>query len=1061
MSILSVLIAAVTTYTIPSGTTYTLQPSDPNITAETLVNIQSGATLDLATLTPTFVAVTGSGAVINGTMTLTLVGGPYRFDGQAKEGCAIKFAQGETPDAEFGFIVGASDTLADATVQEPATTVHPLRFVSGAGVFCCKTLVCAAGPTLVLEDVDKKACKLVTGVENADNLVVSGKGTLHVAAGVGNTVTLKNDALAGLKGQIGVVSGTLKFWNNACDLSSVGGFFAENGATLDFRTGTETDVFDQPISGTNGVFYFRRPVELNNMNVRNAKIYFNNNATNVVWRNGLSTFTYISYASPTTYVSVVSGGLRGTSRAYNTGYNKWGQDYYWNRGGGNGWGDGGSTINNRNYGNITIRDGGVYAVNNTILGHRVEVLAGGVVDNHGQYGNTGALGNYTLLDGGAFWLTSGEVYTSGSVFREENKEKCTLAIGRAGGTFWGCCDAAFDQTKWAFGWPLRSAFSDGTADGGVSFSGAGIILLQQPMLFKGPFRLDTCVSIDKSLLSSVGEGQYICGYGDFVLGNASIYSDITTDPIRLGAAPGTKTVLDGAATIRGTGTQQFVLGAGDAADGQAVDRKKGGVLFFFVNDGNAVDGTTSTLKVNGGLERDSGVGIVKHPILTLRKTSSGYTRADFARYDNEKGLVQYEDYADGVTNGDNLVAWQTGWKVDLPGNANFCVRGLVVDSYQTTGYTDISNGGYTLGIPDSTTLTVGNGVDPAVVILNGKGNGHQASIKGGGVLDFGASEGVFVCHRSAGYNGCESVVGPRVRGRGGVTVCSPNCFVDSLKTPSGIHLTNPDNDYTGGTFVNSAALLVTDGRALSTGDIWFGRGSWGGSSVCIEKAGVVVTNAIHAWGDGRPYSYMRGALHFSKTGEFSGPVELCDRVRLMTADNTVTGTVSGVMSGDRLLVWGGVVNITAANTYSNGTLIAKGSVVRLNGEGASLGTGPVVIDPATLDMCGYDHAFHSVRGCGDVVNTGLRRATMTLAQGGDLSTGRIAGKIRVVVSSGTLRIGSAVEIGEDVAFELENGASIDWCGAARSVRYLAGDGRVLDGTYTESHPKGGIVIIVR
>ena len=227
---------------------------------------------------------------------------------------------------------------------------------------------------------------------------------------------------------------------------------------------------------------------------------------------------------------------------------------------------------------------------------------------------------------------------------------------------------------------------------------------------------------------------------------------------------------------------------------------------------------------------------------------------------------------------------------------------------------------------------------------------------------------------------------------------------------------------------------------------------------------------------------------FAVSGGVSGAVELKEDVRISAVDGA-TGTFSGTVSGERLVIYegAGVVKFTGANTYTGGTEIVSstfslgradsagtgdvtvnGGALRFENAGAitftnnitgigsiqMMGSGEVIFSgdisgfSGPLDLVGTAQVFTAMPPFSIVTNSSSRIATFTLADNlgtvhlGDLQLAEGATKFNLTVGNGTL---------------------LDLDGATVAVRTGKNFSRlrVVNGTLLETRPECGTMISIR
>jgi autotransporter-associated beta strand protein len=177
---------------------------------------------------------------------------------------------------------------------------------------------------------------------------------------------------------------------------------------------------------------------------------------------------------------------------------------------------------------------------------------------------------------------------------------------------------------------------------------------------------------------------------------------------------------------------------------------------------------------------------------------------------------------------------------------------------------------------------------------------------------------------------------------------------------TGSYKRNASGGNTGGDAIFTAANTYSGGAILGDGGIGLGINSAGSPAVTSGPIGtgtLTVTpsanNAkLFASGSarllGNAITFTGSPLIISGTNalELSGAMNLGAATRMITLDNTGATTISGVISstGGGLTKSGaGALTLTAANTYSGGTVINAGSLVVASLSGSATGPGAVSI----------------------------------------------------------------------------------------------------------------------
>lgn len=172
------------------------------------------------------------------------------------------------------------------------------------------------------------------------------------------------------------------------------------------------------------------------------------------------------------------------------------------------------------------------------------------------------------------------------------------------------------------------------------------------------------------------------------------------------------------------------------------------------------------------------------------------------------------------------------------------------------------------------------------------------------------------------------------------------------KTGTGTLLLSAANTHSGGTRIAAGTLAVGHDTALGTGTVHLDGGTLSASGSSRSLANAVSLNADSTIGG-------------SQALMFTGGWTLA-RNRDLTVTNTALTIIAGVIAesgGPRALAkfGAGLLEVTNANIYTGGTLIAEGTMKINNATGSAFGTGAVtVVDGATLTGAGsFTGAFQN------------------------------------------------------------------------------------------------------
>ena len=484
-----------------------------------------------------------------------------------------------------------------------------------------------------------------------------------------------------------------------------------------------------------------------------------------------------------------------------------------------------------------------------------------------------------------------------------------------------------------FNLPLES--SPDTDDGGVVIDGNVAYAFERPLKISGDIVVrDGGVVLPDA--ATTADAPRFFGDGSFSLRNAALMlQSCTSDKkLQLATADGKKMSFEGSAMIslrRSTASGQTDIDSFSAQTlrtGPLERKGKGAVLFVCDGDSGLVgESGRSTFTVSCGVEVQT-CGLARIPVVGMKNTSLAFlTYADNAGFLPFSGAVDIANSSPEKVVRINVGA---GNGVKVSGENAACA--LQIDS----GY---------LTLNDRSRLALGNGVDPAVVLLNARAN-----VFGPGTIDFGSSEGIF----AAPPNGIDSsaLIKAVIAGSGGVAfISSPDHDISYRRIAL-----DAANTYSGGTYVNSVRLEIRNAQALSSGTVCVGGGTrYGGRLAFVTDAEIPNRFEIGGRGirDTRWDGFQnRAAIECHADVRLTGDVELTELTRLTVPMTGKRLTLSGTVSGDALEILhdaaaqAGTVAIEGHNTYTGGTEVARGTLALLHGDGA--GTGRVRLDGGTL-----------------------------------------------------------------------------------------------------------------
>lgn len=938
-----VYLTAPTNITVKSGATLFMAGYNAFNENNSVIYLEDGATFRVDTRgSQDYIAgISGAGSIVapaskTANLKLSFKKGPCEFSGTAGSRVTLEFLDySEVASENKRFTVGGANSLASATVKDNAGA---LRFAPWVGEFTIGTYTPANYKELLLEDESGEPVSLTAKFSSTAKTRFTGAGSLNV---VNSDATFTNRQMQ-IGGNLSIAgSNAMTFGNgNAADdadLSTISRLKATS-CTLAFKN-VGTAVLNVPVEG-NGTIRAYGPVYFSDFRMSNTQIEPSAVAT-VTLAGGNSTPSSFTFAEANATIEV-TGGTHTGRRTLSTL-------------------DTSSVLPVPSFvptayapGILRVSGGEVWLSN--VLGYlnRLELSGGNCVMGSGYAPNSAATAenpSVILFDGGTmtinmrdaqYWWWMPNNYGSGQV---------AIKIGAKGARF--CtrdrsCGYNPDNADIAFAKSMSTA--DGVvSDGGVTFDlrRAGFtVALLEPLLINGPVTVMdgrmTVFRYSESQYAHLDDYPSYFGTGDFTLdGSVLAYlkagntQDVPEGTLRLASGAGSKFTVRGASAIRfrtdtGKPQQHVVVGADGAASCSAFVRERGGA--FYIHDaGYALDGTRSTFVVNGGVATNEQTTLVKAPIFGNNTSSPSSTSGDdcFLCYDSEKGFVNFTDYKTSLTAGENaVVRASSSTSLSLAANANAHVAAVQLVNWGT------------MWLNAGSRLTVGNGVDPACVLM-----GYETDINGSGTLDFGTSEGVISV--GPAYYDEGHLLKCSIAGSGGVTFAGMPNYQVRLITISGA------STYTGGTHISGSALRVHNARAFSTGDVYLDGGYRNGGKLLFDRPLTFENNMRVSGGGQRLHQEWQtgkdfhGAIAFLTNGvTIAGNVELVADTEMSSLGE---GTFTGVISGDRLVAKPGAGRIVFAanNTYTGGTEIIR-TTIALAGASPSVGTGMVSLDNGVL-----------------------------------------------------------------------------------------------------------------
>ena len=634
-----------------------------------------------------------------------------------------------------------------------------------------------------------------------------------------------------------------------------------------------------------------------------------------------------------------------------------------------------------------------------------------------------------------------------------------------------------------FSFPLQFQTCTNTVTSGIlAFSGWGDFTFGAPMALNGPvaFRDGTAVLSAKQLAG----GAAPFGTGDLCLRSARLFCDARTGaghgvseiPLVTGAE--SALVYEGACEIAARHAN-----ANTAAKAITINRirraGKGSVLFLRdgVSDNSTFrrigEGSYSTVKLANPPASDPNSGLPCQPVII------GMVHGEWpAVYDAEKGFVPYDSKYPTVStlvdSTSSTLLVPTGSKLALAENQIVYAAGV-----RCGNWSGISTG-------TNARLIVGNGTDPAIICLSVCGT----IIGGNGYVDFGTSEGVIVVgnvtYDTGGVEPADdwgTFINSHLTGSGGVSfVADPHLLRNQHVALLAAAY------YTGDTRISAVRVLPKHVNCFSSGDVYLFGGEASGGAVVFKMAGTWA-NGFHIAGHGYRDSSKdvqassKGCIEFKANATLSGPVEIVEEASV-NATNNMTGTFSGVVSGDRLKLFKseGIVKLTNANTYTGGTEVAQSTLV-VTREGG-LGTGELLVDNGLVEFenTAAITVANKLRGIGTLrVKNAAVNFTGDAGEAEDVTVDYAGVNVRLtsyptfatvtnssatrtmltLAAPGAYTIDPAKFAGANIRLVLEAGATLDLMGGTLTVERFTGDKSAVNGTIVETNPRGGLMLIVR
>jgi len=555
--------------------------------------------------------------------------------------------------------------------------------------------------------------------------------------------------------------------------------------------------------------------------------------------------------------------------------------------------------------------------------------------------------------------------------------------------------------------PILYSGVTGGEDGGLIKSGQGRLDLSHPTQYSGRTVVRDGLLRPMTMAERpFGSNTVQIEHGEIRVQSSSGGSETLVQRVADGATDKTLRFGGGAARLSldnpATGTLTLQVGNPAAAIDSALERVGRGVLMTapFGGLGAANFGIKESVMVHGGLSTTNGM-VVPYILGTVWGGSSWFG-GSFLNYDGAKGLIE-ATYTAGLAGGPASLA---ALSADTPsGSAH-------VHALRLTG-TDLT-------LESGATLTIGDGISPAGLILNRDSAGRSAIL--GGTLDFQGSEGVIYIDN---YSAPGHTISSTITGAGGLTIAGyGNSELLNLTAATG-------NTYLGDTHILNGRVTVASTGGFSSGHLYLYGDDLVGGCFLFNLA-ATVTNPVHLAGIGGPLFDAHGALTFLNTteGVIDAPVELMRKARVGASSATSRGRFAQPISGsgdleintprtDRLT---GTIVFGAENSYRGRTVINQGKL-RID-QGGTLGDGEVANSGVlAFTGSGAQSVTNRIAGSGVIQKSGA--GALTLSGGVECGIEVLEGT--VVLASGTVLPGAGISgvmdvNGQTIAIEKLNGS---------------------------------------
>jgi len=514
--------------------------------------------------------------------------------------------------------------------------------------------------------------------------------------------------------------------------------------------------------------------------------------------------------------------------------------------------------------------------------------------------------------------------------------------------------------------------------GTATFNGTTLALINSPFLRNfGPVVFNLPLTGDTSVLTKTGSytvtfKQPLSGFSAIRIADGETTTPGVLSPdspiqhtggtlkISPTTAPGDPLLVAPAYTLEPAPTtlnlDRSVSGTLKVQLGNTLTRQPYSSLSAYSSGGSADFGGITKLFLPGGTDNLVN-GIVPWISILDTVTTDTHRWRHLATYDAANGVIPFTAFASDFSGGNTSVV-----RLDPSTTTNFGATAVSAYALEINGAQVTAN------------LTLGNGVNPGLLVLNPKKISSGATTpvaRLAGTLAFGTSEGI-IATGEAQYGGNGAIIDSVISGSGGLTIAQSRANASGV--PSILTL-GANNTYSGPTHLLGGRVYVYGvGNFGNSAEVYVHGDSRDGygAEILISGGNIIVTNKIYTSGRGFD-SNNPGSLRVSANGSgFRGEIVLQGDTIIRNCANgdkdTATAHIYGPLTGaGELTLYSGLTNtnglsLYAASTYVGNT-ISRGYVY-LRGQ-ATLGQG-ILQNSGILALCDST----SLGSVTQVVNTG-------------------------------------------------------------------------------------------